>query len=97
MFCFVIFVGHKQKTNAMKKELILSDYRSENYDANIERYGDYVNTCFLCGKRTASGAYVHYTNNDTLTDEIKHPDSEGLFPVGIECAKKLPKSFIFNM
>jgi len=80
----------------MTHELNLNDYRSENYDGNIERYGDHSNTCFLCGKRTASNLYVHYTWNGYLTDNIDHPESQGWFVVGSDCAKKLPKTYIIK-
>lgn len=81
-------------------QINLDAVRSEKYDDNIDRYGDNSNTCFLCGKRTAEKLFVHYTNMGELVnerDELMVPESQGFFPIGSECAKKLPKSFVFNL
>lgn len=75
----------------------LDDVQSIRYDENIELYGDHSDTCFLCGKRTSKNLYVHYTTDGYLvnvSDDIIS-NSQGFFPIGSECAKKLPKSFIF--
>lgn len=72
----------------------LESIRSAKYDNNIDIYGDHSDTCFLCGKPTAQKLWVHYTTDGELTSDDNHPDSQGLFPIGSECAKKLPKSFI---
>lgn len=87
-----------QHTNENRYDKIdLEDVQSPKYDENIERYGDSSETCLLCGKRTAKNLYVHYTTDGYLVnvDESLIPNSQGLFPIGSECSKKLPKSFIF--
>ena len=81
------------------KTIELSSIRSSKYDDNIERLGDDSNTCFCCGKHTAKKLFVHYTTDDQLVnerDENKVINSQGFFPIGSECAKKLPKDFIFE-
>lgn len=74
-----------------------STIQSSKYDENIEREGEHSDTCFICGKRTKSKQLVHYLTSGELVayggDDIK--DSQGFFPIGSNCAKKLPKKFIF--
>ena len=79
-------------------EIPLSEVRSEKYEANIDRYGDHSDTCFICGKRIKNNdnaKSVHYTTNDTIVsymgDDLE--ESQGFFPVGNDCAKKLIISF----
>ena len=81
----------------MTKEIYLEDVRSAKYDDNVERLGEHSDTCFLCGKRTAENYYVHFTTDGSFTNNPEHPDSQGLFPVGNECRKKLPADFITTM
>ncbi len=72
--------------------------QSPRYDSNIERLGDHTDTCICCGLRTAEKLFIHATTDWEAIDEIdekKVPNSQGLFPIGPECAKKLPKQFIF--
>ena len=79
----------------MNQEISLNSVRSPQYDDHIKRYGEDSDTCFLCGKKTPELLYVHYTTDGNLVNTAEHPNSQGLFPVGSKCAKKLPKSFIF--
>jgi hypothetical protein len=81
------------KTNAIS-EINLYSVRSSRYDDNVERLGDHSDTCFLCGKRTSEDLFVHYTSCGELTNDNSHPESQGCFPIGPECAKKLPKDFV---
>lgn len=81
-------------------QIPLDEVRSEKYDSNIELYGDHSDTCFLCGKRTAgkpNTKHVHFLNNGNLVsyagDDIEN--SQGHFPVGPECAKRLIIQFAF--
>ena len=80
-------------------EIELSEVQSPEYDNNIERYGDHSDTCLICGKRTLNKnpKYVHYTKNGTIIsyagDDLV--ESQGFFPVGKECAKKLVINFTF--
>ena len=54
--------------------------------------------CCLCGKKTGKNPlYVHYLTNGNIVsyngDDIE--GSQGFFPVGSECAKKLVIQFAF--
>lgn len=83
----------------------LDSIRSNKYDDNIERLGDHSNTCFICGKPTAKNLYVHYsTDGHLIPINVKFDqmvkcniESQGFFPIGSECAKKIGKSFITNL
>lgn len=89
----------KQEMESQQFEKIeLSSVRSSKYEENIEREGDHSDTCFICGKRTKTEKpkHVHYLTSDELIaygGDIE--DSQGFFPIGSNCAKKLPKKFIF--
>lgn len=62
-----------------------------------ENWGDFnENQCCLCGKKVGENAtFVHYLTNGNITnvndDEVEN--SQGCFPVGSECAKKIKKLF----
>lgn len=75
-------------------EINHDDVLSPKYYDNIRKYGEHSDTCFICGKRTASGKWVHYTTRGKLTNNPNHEHTQGYFPIGNECAKKLPKSFV---
>ncbi len=81
-------------------EIDLEEVRSMQYEGNIEIYGDHSNTCFLCGKRikdTSKTKWVHYTTKGTIISTNEDvEDSQGFFPVGNDCAKKLIIQFAFN-
>ncbi len=54
--------------------------------------------CSLCGRRTAGGPntkWVHYLTSGQITTEREHVDTQGYFAIGSECAKTLPKTFVF--
>lgn len=82
----------------------LNSVRSAKYHDNIERYGDHSHTCFICGKSTAQRSFVHLTTDGFLipaefdADDLHEYDmeSQGCFPIGSECAKKLGPKFIIN-
>lgn len=81
-------------------EIPLEELQSPNYEANIERYGDHSDTCFICGKRIKNmekAKFVHYLTNGNIVshggDDIEN--SQGFFPVGNDCAKKLTIQFAF--
>lgn len=62
-------------------------------------WGDYSdNQCCLCGKKVGKNPkMVHYLTNGNIVshsgDDIEN--SQGFFPVGSECAKKLIIQFAF--
>jgi hypothetical protein len=80
-------------------EIPLDEVRSKDYEKNIERLNEDSDTCFICGKRIKPGRekWVHYLTNGNLVsydgDDIEN--SQGHFPVGPDCAKKLVIKFAF--
>lgn len=81
-------------------EIPLSEVQSPNYEANIDRFGDDSNTCICCGKRIKTYPkckFVHLLTSGNIVsfggDDIE--DSQGFFPIGNDCAKKLVIQFTF--
>lgn len=81
-------------------EIDLEEIRVKEYQNNIDRLGDGTNTCFICGKRIKkmeNAKYVHYLTNGNIVsyggDDIEN--SQGFFPVGSDCAKRLVIQFAF--
>ena len=82
----------------------LYSIRSTKYEDNIERLGDHSDTCFVCGKRTAIKMSVHYTvegylipaDIDETELQFRNLESQGCFPIGSECAKKVGKHFLIQ-
>lgn len=81
-------------------EIPLTEVRSANYEATIEALGEHSNTCLICGKRIkdeAKAKMVHLLTSGNIvswpTDDIE--ESQGFFPVGYDCAKKLVINFSF--
>ena len=55
--------------------------------------------CILCQKPmyiNDNTKYIHMTTDLYATSLDDHQDSQGMFPIGNDCCKKLPKSFIFK-
>jgi hypothetical protein len=82
----------------------LGSIRSAKYDDNVERHGEHSNTCFICGKPTAQRSFVHFTTDGFLIPtNIDETDlgqfdleSQGCFPIGSECAKKIDREFVIT-
>ncbi len=79
-------------------EIPLEEVQSPNYEKNIDRFGDHSDTCLICGKKTnGKSKYVHLLTNGNIvsygSDDIV--ESQGFFPVGSDCAKKLVVQFTF--
>ncbi len=73
---------------------------SSKYHANIARYGNNGNSCVVCGKKTNETLFIHATTDWVAInekDEKKVKNSQGLFPIGSECAKLFPPDFIFTL
>lgn len=53
-------------------------------------------SCFLCGKPITGKRrfWIHLLTTYRLTTESKHPQSQGLFPIGPSCKRKIPNQFI---
>ena len=77
-------------------EIPISELQTEDAQNN---WGDYKsNQCCLCGKKVGNNPkWVHYLENGNIVshsgDDIE--GSQGFFPVGNECAKKLVIQFAF--
>lgn len=77
-------------------EIPLDELQTE--DAK-ENWGDYnTDQCVLCGKKVGKDPkMVHYLTNGNIIsysgDDVDN--SQGFFPVGSECAKKLVIQFAF--
>jgi hypothetical protein len=84
----------------MKKlELI----QTKTYEDNIERFGG-MNPCVRCGKDVKNEKYsVHLVDGDLVMlskeDEDKYVSDSGdmyWHPIGSECAKHIPKEFLWT-
>ena len=72
---------------------------SKSREANIDRLGDHSDSCIVCGKRTKSDIWVHM-NTDwraVPNDCGEIDDSQGCFPIGPDCAKKIPKNYLWKI
>jgi hypothetical protein len=76
--------------------------QTENFEANIDRYGYNENTCECCGKQlknkkwavnTLEGPTVIEANITDEEIEASGLYSQGLFYLGSDCIKKYPKEF----
>lgn len=80
-------------------EISLDDVRSKNYDKNVDHAGgEHTDTCHICGKRIkdiSKAKTVHQLTNGNIVsyggDDVEN--SQGFFPVGNDCAKKLVINF----
>ena len=90
----------------MEKELTKKLYRSPKKENNNDTYGEHGSECICCGRPMAAGSvqWVHMNeawlavNPKSVTeDNCEEPTgykSQGCFPIGNECAKKM-KGFTF--
>jgi len=77
-------------------EIPLEELQTEHARNNWGEFN--VDQCVLCGKKTGENhKYVHYLTNGNIIsysgDDVE--GSQGFFPVGKECAKKLVIQFAF--
>lgn len=80
------------------------DERDANYN---RRNHNHVDECFTCGRGltesgVSNGWYIHLCTDGSLFNTqdpatFGHPESQGCFPVGSECAKRIPRRFRFKM
>ena len=77
-------------------EIPIEELQTEDAKNN---WGEYTpNQCCLCGKKIGKyPKFVHYLNNGNIVSYIGEDieESQGFFPVGSECAKKLVINFAF--
>lgn len=80
-------------------------YQSPSKDKNEEKFGHITNQCVCCMKPMASGEskMVHMNTNwmamhisivDEKDAEIHGYQSQGYFPIGNSCAKKMAKNYV---
>lgn len=76
-------------------EVPIKDLQTESARKNWANYSN--DQCCLCGKKVGKNSkMVHYTTDGTIistNEDVEH--SQGFFPVGNECAKKLVINFSF--
>lgn len=81
-------------------------YESPKKEENNDRYGEYGSECICCGRPMAAGMaqFVHMNEHwMAVSPEIKEENcveltganSQGCFPIGSECAKKM-KGYTFE-
>ena len=84
--------------NTIQRIIEIPIYELQSKDAQ-ENWGQYQDKqCCLCGKKVGKNPkMVHYLTNGNIVsysgDDIQ--ESQGFFPVGNECAKKLVIQFAF--
>lgn len=64
-------------------------------DAEKKAQGD--QPCFLCGKATDGSRLVHLATFGALvpiSETLPEHEDQGFFPIGPECAKKLPADYV---
>jgi len=90
----------------MDKDLTAELYESPQRDKNEEKYGNISgNQCICCMKPMKSGEVkmvhmntgwvaVHTSVTEENCEELTGDGSQGSFPIGNSCAKKMPKGFV---
>lgn len=78
-------------------EIPLSDVRSENYHKNEKKCINGIEPCLVCGKPIKDinkAKHVQLlTNGNIVSTDQEFDNTQGFFPVGSDCAKKLIVSF----
>lgn len=77
-------------------EIPLNEVQTTYARNNWQDFND--NQCILCGKKVGNNSkMIHYLTNGNIvsydSDDIEN--SQGFFPIGSECAKKLVIQFAF--
>lgn len=72
--------------------------QTADYEQNLRRTGD-RDPCLVCGRPLTINAGVHTVHLSTeggllATLDEHHPDSQGFFFVGPDCAGKIPRPFL---
>jgi len=80
--------------------LEVPDYNADQKEANEARVRDtHAGTCLICGRpltRSAAdnGYWVHMSTGwQIILPDDDESDSQGCFPVGSECAKRIPTEY----
>lgn len=84
------------KTIARIVEVPLEEVQSKDYAKN-EKAGGNRNPCLICGKEI-TGAHKNVqllTNGNIVSSDQSFTNSQGFFPVGLNCARKLVITFVW--
>jgi len=76
-------------------EIPIEEVQTEHARNN---WGDFSsNQCCLCGKKIGKNSRLvqYLTNGNIVSTDQEMENSQGFFPIGSECAKKLIISFSF--
>lgn len=78
--------------------ILLESVRSKNYEKNIDRLMEHSDTCLICGLRIKGNIkYIQMTTDGYLINEdAEVSNSQGCFPIGPECMKKIKSLSIPN-
>lgn len=76
-------------------EIPIEEVQNTDAKKNWRRYNE--NQCCLCGKKVGENPkMVHYLTNGNIVSTCEDlENSQGFFPVGSECEKKLVIKFSF--
>jgi len=78
--------------------------QTEAYYDNVEKYGYDEDLCICCGKKTKSRYFVNTIEGpeaikaDVTTEDLDALGlySQGMFPIGSTCLKRMEKSYIID-
>jgi len=88
----------------MKSELTMELYVSPMLERNLDKYGQISDQCICCGKpmkpnnqltvhMNTNWVAVHPSISEEKCLEMTSAESQGCFPIGNDCAKKM-KCFV---
>jgi len=87
-------------TSSQLPPIDLPAYDADKREANEARYrSNHVGTCIVCGRplsrsQADNGAWVHMSTDwQVISPDDTEADSQGFFPIGSECAKKIPAGY----
>lgn len=77
---------------------------STQLEKNLDRYGNKSNSCICCGKPTNQRYWINTVEGPgAIKSNVTDEDLEGLglhsqgsFPIGSECRKRLPKDYVID-
>jgi len=77
---------------------------SASYEKNLEKYGWRDDTCICCGKPTSGKLFINTVEGpEAVKADVTEEDLEalglytqGVFPIGSACAKKVGKAYLIK-
>ena len=94
-------LSNQTKPKKMETKLTKALYESPKKEQNEEKYGHLTDQCICCGKpmNKEDKLYIHLNTigeainpnyvNEINCKELTGAESQGSFPIGNECAKKM--------